>query len=493
MSRESRPLALILVVYFILGVLFAWYTPLWQAPDEPAHFNNVRYVVETGQIPFLHPGDYDQDYLEVIKSHRFPPELPIDSIRYEGHQPPLYYWLAAPFLFITQSMGLGVQALALRLFGVFLGAGVVGLIWASARHLFPKRVLLAALAAGFAAFLPMHLAMMASVNNDALAELIIALGVYRLLVHFKYPQAGISAWLFTGIVVGLGLLTKFQAYILLPMTASVWLWQVWQQRKMGLNMISSLWTGLAWLIPALLLPLPWWMRNMSLYGPNDPLGLIWHDTVVVGQPRTADWIASSGLIAYLDRYLDFTFKSFWGVFGWLGVFLDGRVYVLFGLLSVLVGVGLLYQARRLRRGDFGLEPYQKLGLALLGFQVFIVLFAYFWYNLSFVQHQGRYLFPALTAIGIGFAGGYLGVISRKGSLWGAIAAGIALLVIVAAGLLSGDVNGWAVLLATATVVVMAVRHRFAVLPAWAWAAALLALLVLIDLYALFGAVVPQLT
>ena len=493
MSRESRPLVLILAVYLILGVLYAWYTPLWQAPDEPAHYNNVRYVVETGQMTFLHPGDYDQDYLEVIKSHRFPPEMPIDGIRYEGHQPPLYYWLVAPLLLITQGMGFEVQVFALRLFGVFLGAGVVGFIWASARHLFPRKVTLAMLAAGFAAFLPMHLAMMAAINNDALAELIIAMGVYRLLVHFRHPQAGVSAWLVTGLVVGLGLLTKFQAYILLPMTASVWLWQVWQQRSMGLKMISSLWTGLAWLFPAFLLALPWWLRNMSLYGTNDPLGLIWHDAVVVGQPRTADWIAANGLTSYLDRYLDFTFKSFWGVFGWLGVFLDGRVYVLFALLSILVGAGLLYQAWRVRRSDVVLEPYQKLGIALLCLQVLIVLFTYLWYNLSFVQHQGRYLFPALTAISVGFALGYWGITSHKGSLWGALAAGIALLVIVMAGLPSGDVNGWAVLISAAMVVILAVRHRFAVFPAWAWGAGILALLVLIDLYALFGAIVPQLT
>ncbi|HEY54457.1 MAG TPA: phospholipid carrier-dependent glycosyltransferase [Caldilineae bacterium] len=492
MTTESRPLALILAVYFVLAALYAWYTPLWQAPDEPAHYNNVRHVVETGSLPFLHPGDYDQDYLEAIKARRFPPEMSIDSIRYEGHQPPLYYWLAAPLLLITQGMGYEIQVLALRLFSVFLGAGVVGFIWASARHLFPDKLLLATLAAGFAAFLPMHLAMMAAINNDALAELIIALGVYRLLVHLKYPRAGFSAWLVTGIVVGLGLLTKFQAYILLPLAGSVWLWQIWERRSLGVRLTSSLVNGLAWLAPALLLPLPWWLRNASLYGPTDPLGLTWHDAVVVGQPRTPAWIAAHGLPSYLDRYLDFTFKSFWGVFGWLGVFLDGRIYALFALLSLLVGVGLLFQAWRLRRKAVTLTLVQKLGLALLGLQLLIVLFTYFWYNLSFVQHQGRYLFPALTALSIGFALGYAGIISRKGSLWGALAAGVVLLATVAAGLLAGDINGWAALLAAAAVIALAVRHRYAVLPAWAWSAAILVLLALIDIYALFGAIVPQL-
>ncbi len=111
-------LALILVVYFVLGALFAVRTPAWQAPDEPAHYNYVAYVAESGAFPVLHFGDYPSEYLEQIKTAKFPPDMPIASIRYESHQPPLYYVLAAG----AYSLARG-SLLALRLLSVVLGAG----------------------------------------------------------------------------------------------------------------------------------------------------------------------------------------------------------------------------------------------------------------------------------------------------------------------------------------------------------------------------------
>src|SRR3974377_348346 len=96
LRRPSVLLLLILAVYLVLGVLYAVYTPAWQAPDEPAHYNYVRYLVQNGRFPVLQMGDYPNDYLEQIKLEKFPPNLSIAPIRYESHQPPLYYLLAAP-------------------------------------------------------------------------------------------------------------------------------------------------------------------------------------------------------------------------------------------------------------------------------------------------------------------------------------------------------------------------------------------------------------
>ena len=102
--------------YLGIGALYAVKTPAWQVPDEPAHYNYVRFVAEGRGLPVLQPGDYDQAYLEQHQSARFPSSMPIDSIRYEFWQPPLYYILAAPIYLAT-----GGSLLALRLFSVVLG------------------------------------------------------------------------------------------------------------------------------------------------------------------------------------------------------------------------------------------------------------------------------------------------------------------------------------------------------------------------------------
>ena len=52
-------LALILIAYFIVGGLFAVYTPAWQAPDEPAHYNYILQVAHEGCCPKIELGDWD--------------------------------------------------------------------------------------------------------------------------------------------------------------------------------------------------------------------------------------------------------------------------------------------------------------------------------------------------------------------------------------------------------------------------------------------------
>ena len=481
-----RALILILAIYVILGALYAVFTPAWQNPDEPAHFNFVVQVATTGTLPVLHQGDYDQAYLDTIKAHRFLAGMPIDSIRYEGHQPPLYYLLATPIYWLAAPGGALAALRALRLFGVLLGGAVILMVWANTRRLFPNKPQRAALAAGFVAFLPMHVAMAASVNNDTLAELLIAIGVFRLLGHLGEERQSTSGWALTGLVIGLGLVTKFQAYILVPLAGSVWLWGSWRTRRLAWRPV------VAGLLPALLLSLPWWLRNAALYGFSDPLGLQRHNAIVTGQPRTAAWIASYGWSAYLERLVSFTFESFWGVFGWLGVFLDNRIYQALGLLTLLVMVGFVWQVWRWRQGRELLAPHQKHGLMLLALQLLLVILAFGWYNLTFVQHQGRYLFPALVPISIGFALGVEGLLTRDGSRLGALLSLAALAVLVLLGLAGGDPKGWAIAMAAAAAVTLFGLSRLSFLRRSLLAWVLLLLLALVAVQALFGAVVPQL-
>ncbi len=493
MAGDRWQLAVILAAYLILASLFAIFTPVWQAPDEPAHFNYVRTLAATGRLPVLQPGDYDEAYLNQIKARKFPADMAIDGIRYEGHQPPLYYWLATPILWASGGLGLKAQVIALRLFGVLIGAGVVALIWASIRRLFPRQPWRANLAAGFTALLPMHLAMMASINNDGLSELLIAAGMYRLIGHLKHASLPARAWAYTGLIIGLGLLTKFQAYILLPLAGIVWLWQVMETRRTPDAQRSSWFrTGLAWLVPALALPLAWWLRNMAVYGATDPFGLIRHNAIVTGQPRTADWILANGWPGYLERLGEFTFKSFWGVFGWLGVFLDSRLYTMLALLTLLIVAGLCVWFWRWRRGHEVLEAWQRRAMALLGLQVVLVVAAYAWYNVDFVQHQGRYLFPALLPLSLAFALGLETLAAREGSRVGAVVAALIAVLAVLAGLTGGDVDGWTALLAAGAALLLAANGWVRRAPLAVWGGVVLGFLALLSVYALFWAIRPQL-
>ncbi len=417
-DASAYVLASILIVYAALGTLFAVKTPRWQNPDEPAHYNYIAHIAAERRLPVLRMGDYDEEYLARLKAEKFPPDLSIEAVRYESHQPPLYYLLAVPVYWLGQG-----ELLALRLFGVVLGGGVVLLVLLCAREVVPGSPHIALGAAAFAAFLPMHAALMASVNNDALAELLIAGTVLALLRWQRLSaESGVDSaaghLLSAGILIGLGFLTKATAYTLLPVALIVVIFQsVWpvsagRTRAVELAVRLALAVG-----PALLLGLPWWIRNSLVYGNLDILGLNWHDAVVTGQPTAADWIAEHGWGAYWERAWTFTSKSFWGVFGWLGVFMDARVYTVLYILTAMAAVGILFRLRAgVNRNEW---PWSRFlsspGMTLLLLWL-ATLGAYGWYNLGFIQHQGRYLFPALPAWSLLFAIGWWAVLERRASL-----------------------------------------------------------------------------
>ncbi|MYH62804.1 MAG: DUF2142 domain-containing protein [Caldilineaceae bacterium SB0675_bin_29] len=448
-DATAYALASILIVYAALGTLFAVTTPPWQNPDEPAHYNYIAHISTERQLPVLQVGDYDEAYLERLKAEKFPPDLSIDPVRYESHQPPLYYLLAVPVYWLSQG-----RLLALRIFSVVLGGGVALLIFLCARAAVPGSPHIALGAAAFAAFLPMHVALMASVNNDALAELLIA-GTVLALLRWQRLEAGSGVdrgarhLLAAGILIGLGFLTKATAYTLLPVALVVVFAQSVWPGSAGRTPAGELALRLALVVgPALLLGLPWWIRNSLLYGNLDILGLSWHDAVVTGQPTAAAWIAENGWGAYWERAWTFTSKSFWGVFGWLGVFMDARVYTLVYVLSVLGAVGILFRfwAQASETDWQWPRLFAAPGTTLL-LLLLATFAAYGWYNLGFIQHQGRYLFPALPAWGLLFALGWWTVLERRASL----TAGGILLVgagahFVVAMLAGGAADRWTVLL-----------------------------------------------
>ena len=80
--------------------------------------------------------------------------------------------------------------LPLRFFSVLLGAGLVCLAYLIGRRMFPAWPALAVAVAAFVAFLPQHLATVAQVGNDVLAELLVAAVLLLLLGWLGGMQRG---------------------------------------------------------------------------------------------------------------------------------------------------------------------------------------------------------------------------------------------------------------------------------------------------------------
>ncbi len=481
--RTNWPAIAILAAFLIIGSLYAAGTPAWQAPDEPAHYNYIRSLATGEGIPVMEAGDYDQDYISRLTSEAFPPDLSVASLEYEDHQPPLYYLLATPVYWISDG-----DVLSLRLFSLLLGAIGIAMLFMLLREFRPNEPALAWLGGGLIAFVPQFVAMMASVNNDAL---VIPLLWLWLWLGLRYLRGATPAWAL-GLVAGALLLTKTTGYGVLPLAVLLVALRI---RRSGMTWTWGARQLAAILLPAGLLGGLWWMRNLAVYGWPDLLGLMRHDLVVVGQPRTADWIATQGLLPFLREGIWTLFRSFWGQFGWMGVVLDVRIYqglAIFTSLTVYGAAWALLDAVG-RKGDSGWDARERDGWILLGAAALITVAMLVGYNLTFVQHQGRYLFPALPLVALGAALGWQRLARRQLAVGTALVLLLMVVALAAIGLIRGDLPVWpmamlgAAALGLCALAFMPQRWQGVAGAGW------LAAMAVLDLWCLFGFIVPMLT
>jgi hypothetical protein len=162
----------ILTAHCLLAIAYNLATPFGNngypnTPDEGAHFQYVAYVAREWRLPKF------EGYA---------------GVGYEAHQPPLYYFLAAVVYMLA-----GGEGKAVRLLSTLCSAGVVWLVWLTLHRLAPERPLLALTGMGFAAFLPMHIAIGSAVGNDALTNLLFAAVLYALLTNLHNATASTTA------------------------------------------------------------------------------------------------------------------------------------------------------------------------------------------------------------------------------------------------------------------------------------------------------------
>jgi len=388
-------LIVIVLIYLALGAWYAAAIPFGQAPDESAHLVYVQYLA---------------------KEHRLPVFRPVGAGGYEFHQPPLYYALSLPAY-------LAGGRRAVRLFNVVLGLGVILFTYLLCREIFPDRPWRAVAAAAFAAFLPMHLALCASVTNDVLAEVIFTAGLWQMVRGLRVgwsPRACAAV----GALAGLGLLTKSATA---PLLVVGWL-AVARSRRAGWRVAArdiGLMTAAAVVIGG------WWLvRNQVLYG--DPLAGRAFLEAFRDRPTPAGQMAKYGLslALYLLWVKGWTFASFWGVFGTMNVFLPTGVYVALGAFSAAALVGVIARLARWRQ----LEAWQRQALLTLGFAALLVGLLFVRFNMSYFQAQARYLFPVIGVLAIGIVSGISALVPRPARTAVAFLPGVVALVVALAAL-----------------------------------------------------------
>jgi 4-amino-4-deoxy-L-arabinose transferase-like glycosyltransferase len=403
----------VLTAHCLLAIAYNLATPFGNngypnTPDEGAHFQYVAYVAREWRLPKF------EGYA---------------GVGYEAHQPPLYYFLAAVVYTLT-----GGEGKAVRLLSTLCSAGVVWLVWLTLRRLAPERPLVALAGMGFAAFLPMHIAIGSAVGNDALTNLLFAATLYGLLVNLSntaelYPPPDLPRqrgrnpdslpvdgegrgggkggeylhWLRTPLLVGLTILTKATGILLIPIML---LGVIVAARLQSGRWARALGAATLALVITLLVSGWWLVRNYILY--DDPLLQRTFLEVFAGTAKAQDFI-NQGMTwgQYAQLVADWTFRSFWFAYGapdtartGLPNFLPSSVYLGLGALTLGAAIGF---ALRLR------EPsplWARVWLLLAGLCLVLTLVSFVLFVRVFFQTQGRYFYPALLPISVFWALGW---------------------------------------------------------------------------------------
>lgn len=396
----------VLAAHILLAVAYNLATPFGNngyanTPDEGAHFQYVEFVAREWRLP-------------VFEGY--------EGVGYEAHQPPLYYFLAAVFYHLFGGAGKGV-----RLLSTLCSAGVVWLVWLSLRRLVPERPLLALSGMGFAAFLPMHIAIGSAVGNDALINLLFAAVLYGLLIYLTPPtplsasregeasatsrgnspassmERGQGGEGVLGLLLGLALITKATAILLIPIAG---LGVLWGARLRGKSLTKgALGAGLT-LGVALVLGGWWFIRNAILY--DDPLLQKTFLNVFAGTAKAEDFLAGGATWGqYLQLVADWTFRSFWFAYGTprtaqtgLPNFLPDSVYWGLAAWTIITLIGFLLYLRE------PIPAWMRAWLILCAATFALVLVSFGLFVRIFFQAQGRYFYPALLPISVFLALGW---------------------------------------------------------------------------------------
>jgi hypothetical protein len=401
-------LRLLLVAFVLVTAVYSVVVPPFEAPDEIWHFAFIHHLGEGRGLPVSEPRTQA-------------------LWRQQGVQAPLYYLAAAaltgwidqddfPELYRRTNPHAAIgrpdatsnrnflihypqerwpwrgTILALHLSRLLSIGWATVAVWAVYRTLTlligRERALPVT---AFVAFIPQFVFISATVNNDNALNALAALVLWRLTVLVQRAETAARAWrrwvpwVTTGLLLGMALLAKLSALGLVAVAGMALALAAWQRRSLSLAAGGAV----AMAVPAVVVAGWWYLRNWRLYG--DPLAWnLWEANILL-RIRPADWRT---ILAELES-LEW---SFWGLFGWLNVAFPVWVYRGWRWLEMAIAIGWIGAAIRAWRRPSWRVVADARWLPLL----WLLLLLISWLRFMRVAPaaQGRYFFPALTALAL---------------------------------------------------------------------------------------------
>lgn len=446
-------MALLAVLAFLLIKQVAWLAviPIWQTPDEPAHFQYVQYLAETGHLPVFNPGrDSNVSSPEVQYTEKqaglnwiaFHPEnRPLFTATADGPgeaelarishtdrlsdgnstaapYPPGYYLPAAWVYRFFENDTVLVRVFAVRAVSIAFVLLTAWAAFAMAGMLWPSLLIRSSFAL-LVGSQPMLSMSGVSVNNDAM---LIACGSLLALGLAHLWKRGATWWLgaILGLVAGIGMLTKPQMLplALLAPTAGVVSAIV---RREGWGRLASFLVAFAAFV--LLCYLPWVYHCKQVYGMWMPslMGAASASGTSLGAYLWEWWLKPG-----LSRTHSLWVVGFWGYFGWLDTMVEDPAYRIVTAFMVVGTYGAWRWLKAPRKP--GRVLLLGAGVLSLAFLAFLYLAEYQVVNRTGIPMlQGRYWLPVLIPTLLAVFAGTLHLAPVGKQRWTAAAIAVAAL------------------------------------------------------------------
>jgi 4-amino-4-deoxy-L-arabinose transferase-like glycosyltransferase len=443
-----RPALMIALIAFVNAGSWALITPAFNAPDEPDHFAYGQYLATTGHAPARTPDarvPFSTDetlamnavdiYGQSSSPVGRPPWLAIQQRNAErlraktphpsdngggatpsaSPHPPGYYGLTALAYELVRSQSVFSQLTVMRLVSALLGALVAACAFGIIRELLPGQRFAAVAAGLLVAFQPMFSFMAGAVNNDNGINAAAALSLYLLI---RALRRGLTWRLALGLGVTLAMapLMKKTGYEIYPPAAVGILGLLWRNHRVQ---DSRAWAALVGGFVAL-------QAGWALI-----LEPIFYPSVISGQ-QAGTGVGGVGVSSALTlakampgRFAVYLWELFlprlsfmgelfpagwpfyqiyvergWASFGWYTF--DFPQWVYFVIVAAMAIVGLLALASAIRnRLAVRARAFEVAVIALFPISVLVAVEAAFFDpsgGRTVVAEQGRYIFPAITAL-----------------------------------------------------------------------------------------------
>jgi dolichyl-phosphate-mannose-protein mannosyltransferase len=396
MVNERRWLILIFALYILLAIGYSLLMPLWEAPDEGAHYHLAWYLhyAKTYATPeknyeaqqpraFYYLGSWILRAIDKINPaltiYYFPREYKY-NIRIPERR---FDWADENYRFL-----LGVYAL--RWLNIIFGGVALWLNWKTFKLMAPEKVTLCLAALALAALIPQYLHIMSSVNNDALGTLAGAL-LFYLVVRFLKEPSNLLGLLLVGLAILLPLSTKLTV---LPISVALLVLLAW---KWFLGFSQKRWIFYSGLLVLLCTGILYFLFPEIVQFAGSEIK--WRLFSLRKNALTIKYIKDiSGQIIW----------TFWGKVGWLAVGLPSWIIY---LLTTLGLTGMALQMGRLIKSKVDRLQF-NIWLATWLIAIFTIL-AVIRNGLTTFATQGRFLFPAIGALSLLMVAGWYDVLPGR--------------------------------------------------------------------------------